>query len=120
MSERLRDIPMPDVMEALGYGREQIRSTFVYRNEDRQVAPTVHENQLLNSQRQVICRNSVDLVVNMMTEHQNEPTSKKQALEILANHFGEGRAMAAGLVCAEQSLISNFIEPRNGSGRCSA
>ncbi|MGB7922422.1 MAG: MobV family relaxase [Pyrinomonadaceae bacterium] len=113
LSERLRDIPMPDVMEALDYGREQIRTTFVYRNEERQVALMVHDNHLLNSQRQVICRNSVDLVMYMMTEEQNTPTSRKQALEILADHFGEGRAMAAGLVCAEQSLISNFIEPRN-------
>lgn len=117
LSERLRDIPLPDVMEKLGYGREQIDNTFVYRGAEGKIGLMVADNQLLDQHRQEICRTSVSLVLYMKNVNEGVETTRDQAIDILADHFGEKRALAAGLVDEEQTRISYFIDRREARER---
>jgi len=63
--DRLSDIPLPEVMHKLGYGREQQGTSHVYRDAQGEVALRVEGQKLFDYQSKVICRNSVNLVVHM-------------------------------------------------------
>ncbi|MBA2732679.1 MAG: hypothetical protein H0U54_07275 [Acidobacteria bacterium] len=45
--DRLRDIPIPDVMEKMGYDREQQGNDFVYRDVQQRVTRAVNEKNEL-------------------------------------------------------------------------
>jgi hypothetical protein len=53
LGDRLRDIPLADVMERFGYGRELIRQTHVYRDEEDNIALMVADNKLYDHERQL-------------------------------------------------------------------
>lgn len=101
--DRLRDIPMPEVMEKLGYGREQVRDAFVYRTAQGQIEYFIRDNQLHDAQQIVLCRNSVDLVMHMKNVDQDESITRTEAVHWLAEQFGASRALAAYVVWSESN-----------------
>ena len=110
--DRLRDIPLPDVMEKLGYGREQVQDAFVYRTDQGQIALFIRDGQLHDYQSRVLCRNSVDLVLHMQNVNKGENITRTDAINWLADNFGEERALAAYVVEREQVLGSHLTGRR--------
>jgi FtsZ-binding cell division protein ZapB len=107
--ERLSDIPMPEVMEKLGYGREQQGGAHVYRDARGQVLLRVEGQNLLDRQNEVVCRNSVDLVIHMRRHHQGvEGYDETRALEWLRDQFGDRRAAGAAVAHREQYALEFF------------
>ena len=118
LGERLRDIPLQDVMEKLGYGREQIGNSFVYRDAQKQVALVVRNQQMHDSQQRLICKNSIDLVVYMQREQMGrQEFTTRDAAAWLADNFGDRRAAAAGLYKSEQDLFEYFAGRRQEKER---
>lgn len=106
---RLSDIPMPEVMQKLGYGREQQGDAHVYRDAQGQVLLRVEGQKLLDRQNQVICRNSVDLVIYMRRHNEGvEGYTQPQALEWLRDQFGDKRAAGAAVAHGEQYALEFF------------
>lgn len=107
--ERLTDIPLPEVMHRLGYGREQQGTSHVYRDAQGQVALRIEGQKLFDYQNKVICRNSVDLVIHMRQHHQGvEGYNQTQALEFLREQFGDKRAAGAAVAHREQYALEFF------------
>lgn len=107
--DRLSDIPLHEVMEKMGYGREQQGTSYVYRDKQGQVALRVEGQKLLDYQSKDICRNSVDLVIHMRRQHQNvEGFTQTQALEFLRAEFGDKRAAGAAVAHREQYALEYF------------
>jgi hypothetical protein len=110
LKDRLRDIPLPDVMEKMGYGREQVRGEFIYRGAENQIALSIKDGLVRDANRNVVCRNSVDLVLQMKNEHEGLNITHHDAVDWLADNFGEKRAVAAHLINQEQALSSSLRE----------
>lgn len=107
--DRLSDIPLPEVMHKMGYGREQQGTSHVYRDAQGQVALRVEGQKLFDYQSKVICRNSVDLVIHMRRHHQGvEVFTQTQALEFLRDQFGDQRAAGAAVAHREQYALEFF------------
>lgn len=106
---RLSDISMPEVMERMGYGNEREGAANVYRDAQGQVVLRVEQQKLLNQRDELICRNSLDLVVHMRRNNEGvEPFTPTQALEYLRQEFGDKRAAGAAVAHREQSAYGLF------------
>lgn len=106
---RLSDIPMPEVMERMGYGNEREGDANVYRDAQGQVVLRVEQQKLLNQRNELICRNSLDLVVHMRRNNEGvEPFTPTQALEYLRQEFRDKRAAGAAVAHREQSAYGLF------------
>lgn len=106
---RLSDIPMPEVMERMGYGNERVGDANVYRDAQGQVVLRVEQQKLLDQRNELICRNSIDLVVHMRRNNEGvQPFTHTQALEYLRQEFGDKRAAGAAVAHREQSAYGLF------------
>jgi hypothetical protein len=112
LSARLKDIPLRDVLERLGYEGEHGQKASVYRGEECKVALILYNGQAYDGDRQLICRNSLELVMQMVNANGNGSMTKDEAVTWLANQFGEQSALAACLVEREQAVEDLFEERR--------
>jgi hypothetical protein len=108
-SDRLTDIPMHEVMERLGYPVEQHGEIHVYRGDRNQVAVLVEKQKAFDDQRQLICKNSLDLIVHVRRENERmESFDRNHALAWLQDEFSDKRAHGAYLANREQSALEFF------------
>lgn len=108
-SDRLTDIPMEEVMQRLGYEGENHKGVLVYRGEQNEVAMLIHQQRAYDHQRELTCKNSLDLVVYMKQESEGlENFDRNAALAWLQDEFGDRRAHGAYLVNREQSALEFF------------
>jgi hypothetical protein len=108
-SDRLTDIPMPEVMERLGYEGEHQGETLVYRTDQNQVAILIEKQKAFDHQRHLICKNSLDLVVHIRRENERmESFNQNHALAWLQDEFGDKRAHGAYLANRGQSALKFF------------
>lgn len=113
LGDRLTDIPMPEVMQHLGYQGEQHGQSHLYRGDHDVVAMRVEEQKAYDSNNQLICRNSVDLVVHMREINEGvEGFSKDEAVEWLRDEFGDRRAEGAALVNRQHEVLEIFERRR--------
>lgn len=112
--DRLADIPMPEVMEHLGYDGERRGQAHLYRGEGNVVAMRIERQQAFDSEKRLVCRNSLDLVVHMRQHNEGQETfTPGHALAWLRDEFGEKRAAGAYVVNREQSVQSLFERTRD-------
>lgn len=109
LQERLSDIPLPDVMDRMGYRGEQVGEGIVYRDVQLRVALSIRGREVSDAEGRVVCRNSIDLVCHMRNEHEQEDRQERdftqgEAFTWLAHNFGVQRAVAAYLVEREQAI----------------
>ncbi len=110
-SARVTDIRMSEVMDKLNY-YERDKSTYTYRDTQGRVALAIpKDNTLRNSTGEVICSNSIDLVIRM-EKFQGRTITESDAMIWLSKTFGEERAMAAVLVMTEQRVPLLFEQRR--------
>jgi hypothetical protein len=108
-SDRLTDIPMEEVMERLGYKGERHGEALVYRTDGGQVAMLIDKQKAFDHQRQLICKNSLDLVVHIRRENERvESFNQNHAFAWLQDEFGDKRAHGAYLANGEQSALEFF------------
>lgn len=116
LAERLTDIPMLDVMERMRYGRgEEKGSLNLFRDAEGRVAMAISasEQKALDSQGRLLCRNSLDLVVQMQRQNEGrENFTHTDGVRWLAQEFGEGRATAALVVNREHWAAAWFGRER--------
>ena len=118
LGERLPDIPMPEVMAHLGYGGEQHGQAHIYRGENNVVAMRIEQQKAFDHSNQLICKNSVDLVVHMREFNEGvEGFSKDEAIEWLRDEFGDRRAEGAALVNRQHEVLDMFERRREGHER---
>lgn len=111
--DRLTDIPMPEVMERLGYDGELNGQAHIYWGEQNVVAMRIEQHKAFDSQNRLICRNSLDLVVHMRRNNEGrENFTPDHALAWLRDEFGESRAAGAYVVNREQSVYGLFERTR--------
>lgn len=116
--DRLTDIPMPEVMERLGYEGESRGGQYTYPGSDGRAALIIQGQKAYDSKGELICRNSMDLVVFMRRENEGvEGFTKMRALAWLRDEFGGPRAAAAYLVNQEQHLHNIFARDHAGRER---
>jgi hypothetical protein len=106
----LRDIPIQDVMEKMGYGREQQDDHFVYRDAQHQIVLAVNNKNEMSDRDGVICRNSLDAVMHMQNVNEKQNISQTDAFHWLADNFGASRAVAALVVKQEQYSVEHLRE----------
>jgi hypothetical protein len=108
-SDRLTDIPMKEVLERLGYEGERQGETLVYRTDQNQVAMLIEKQKAFDHRRELICKNSLDLVVHMRQENEGMKSfDRNHALAWLQDEFGDKRAHGAYLANREQSALEFF------------
>jgi hypothetical protein len=108
-SDRLTDIPMEEVMQRLGYEGERHGEALIYRTDGGQVAMLIEKQKAFDHQREVICKNSLDLVVYMRQEQEGiKSFDRNNALAWLQDEFGDKRAHGAYLANREQSALEFF------------
>lgn len=107
-SARVADISMEKVMDRLVYFRRD-ESSYTYRDTAGRVAFAIqNDNTLRDSKGEVICSNSIDLVIQM-EKIQGRTLSEGDAANLLSKTFGEKEVKAAFLAKSEQ-LVSAFFE----------
>lgn len=107
--DRLTDIPMPEVMERLGYEAERQGQMLVYRGDQNEVAMLIQQQKAYDHQRELICRNSLDLVVHIRRQNEGlEGFDRNDALAWFQDEFGDQRAHGAYLANREQSALEFF------------
>jgi hypothetical protein len=104
--ERLSDIPMLEVMDKMGFDRELIGKTHVYRNSDGGIELMIADNKLYGSERQLISETSIGLVLTV----NEDVETRDEAVVWLSDNFGARRATAAYLVERESAAFSFFTE----------
>lgn len=111
--ERLIDIPMPEVMERLGYTGERHGVALVYRTDGGQLAMIIQQQKAYDHQRELICKDSLALVVHMRQLGEGvEGFTHNHALEWLRDEFGEKRARGAAVAHSEHSVLGYFDHQR--------
>lgn len=115
LEARRRDVPLPEVMERLGYRGEERADRVVYLTAEGRVAMTIVGGQALDHAQRVVARGSLELVEHVREVHQNRECTREQALEWLADNFGEGRAAAAAAFEAERDAHEHFGRRREQS-----
>jgi hypothetical protein len=112
-SDRLSDIPMPEVMERLGYTGERHGEALVYRADGGEVAMIIQQQKAYDHQRELICKDSLALVVHMRQHNEGvEGFTHNHALEWLRDEFGEQRARGAAVAHSEHSVLDFFERER--------
>lgn len=109
LNSRLRDIPLREVMTALGYRGEAHKEAMLYRNDRGEIELLITDKAAFHHEREV-ASNAVDLVTHMRDTYQGEKTTPAQSVQWLADTFGKDRAMAALLVHTEQHATSLIQE----------
>lgn len=107
--DRLTDIPMYEIMQRLGYEGERHGEALVYRADGGEVAMLIEKQRAFDHQKELICKNSLDLVVHM--RQKNDGTKgfdRNHAFAWLQDEFGEKRAHGAYLANREQSALDFF------------
>jgi hypothetical protein len=119
--DRLTDIPMPEVMEKLGYTGERHGEALVYRGDRNEVAMIIQQQKAFDHQRELICKNSLDLVVHMRQHNESvQGFTHSHALEWLREEFGEKRAVGAAVAHREHSVLDLFERGREERERTRA
>jgi hypothetical protein len=109
LGTRLRDIPLVEVMQRLGYGQGELQGqSHIYRDTQGDVAMTIAGQEAFDHQQRLICRNSIDLVQRLRIVEGRTDFTKEQALTWLRAEFGAQRAAAAYVVNREQSAFDLF------------
>jgi len=98
---RFVDIPLVEVMAALGHRGEQEGEATHYPARGRCVALSVSENKLYTRQGRFMAEHSVDVTVLLHQAEREQDLSERQAMGWLAEKFGEPRALAAYVVWME-------------------
>lgn len=110
-SNRLKDIPMLEVMQKLGYeGEKRGPGTVVYFDQHDRVTCGIVDNKFVDMQNKVLAHNSFELVNFMKNENERVNTSRTQVFEWLADNFGTERASAALLVEREHYAFDYLNE----------
>jgi hypothetical protein len=108
-SDRLTDIPMQEVMQRLGYEGERHGEALVYRTDGGQVGMLIEKQKAFDQQKELICKNSPDLVVHMRRHNEGvQSFDRNDALAWLQDEFGDKRAHGAYLANREQSALEFF------------
>ncbi|MET0623595.1 MAG: MobV family relaxase [Pyrinomonadaceae bacterium] len=111
--ERLTDIPMPEVMERLGYTGERHGEALVYRVGEGQTAMIIRQQKAYDHRRELICKDSLALVVHVRQDGEGvEGFTHNHALEWLRDEFGEKCARGAAVVHSEHSVLGYFDHQR--------
>jgi hypothetical protein len=111
--ERLSDIPLPEVMERMGYRAERDGKAHVYRDTQGQDVIVIEGHKAQDNRRLEVSRNSIDLVVRMRRHYQGvEGFTQEQAIEFLREEFGDSRAAGAVMVHREQTVLAFFERSR--------
>jgi hypothetical protein len=111
--DRLTDVPMPEVMERLGHVGERQGQAHVYRGDGQAVAVSIEGQQAFDHQNELICRNSLDLIVHLRQHQQGvKGFTPELGLTWLRDEFGEKRAAGAYLVNCEQAVQGLFERTR--------
>jgi hypothetical protein len=111
--DRVTDIPMPEVMEKLGYEGARHGESLVYRGDQGQLAMIIEQQKAYGHQRELLCKNSIDLVLHMKRENEGiEEFTHNYALEWLRGEFGEKRAVGAYVVNREHFVLDYFERER--------
>lgn len=112
-SDRLTDIPMEEVMQRLDYHGERHGEALIYRADGGQLAMIIQQQKAYDHQRELICTNSLALVVHMRQQNEGvEDFTHNHALEWLRDEFGEKRARGAAVVHSEHSVLDFFERQR--------
>lgn len=101
LAARLQDVPLVEVMRALGYDGERRGPVALYRDAQGMVALSILDNQVSHG-GEVVARNSIDLVLHMRNVHEGQEATDRDAVTWLADTFGRERAIAATVVHTEQ------------------
>lgn len=101
LGRRFANIPLVEVMGALGLKGEREGDATVYPARGRRMALSVSENRLYNREGQFLCEYSLDVVMLIQKVDRNQNFTEEQALGWLAGKFGEPRALAAYVVWSE-------------------
>ncbi|HEV7889435.1 MAG TPA: MobV family relaxase [Pyrinomonadaceae bacterium] len=115
LEARRRDVPLQEVMARLGYRGEERADRIVYLSAEGRVAMTLINGQALDHAQRVVARGSLELVEHVREAHQGRECTREQALEWLADHFGEGRAAAAAAFEGERDAHEHFGRRREES-----
>lgn len=127
--DRLTDIPMPEIMERLGYEGERQGEAHVYRGDRNQVAMLIEKQRAYDGQRELICKNSLELVVHMRRNNEGvevSPTTTPSngcATSSASRGPGARRPSTASTPCWTSSSASaserSFMSARTirGAGR---
>jgi hypothetical protein len=111
--ERLSDILLRQVMNRMGYRSELRDGVYLYRNSKGEVSMRIEGQQAFDHQNRLICRNSIDLVVQMRRRSEGiEGFTQEQAIEFLREEFGDKRAAGAVMAQREQSVLEFFDRTR--------
>ncbi len=99
-------------MERLGYEGEHGQEVSIYRSEEGKVALMLYRDKVYSGDRQLLCRNSLELVMHMVNINDKGNITKDEAITWLADQFGEQSAIAVCLVEREQAVQDLFEERR--------
>jgi hypothetical protein len=110
---KVQDVPMHDVMTQLGYRgvSAQQRGFTHFVNEARNQVVTLGHGCAYDSQGQLIARNSVNLVEQVMKREGREVT-REQAFSWLVDRWGEEKAKGAYLSEREQAAEEMVVKQR--------
>jgi hypothetical protein len=116
--QRVQDVDRHSVMKMLGYRGVpgDKRGSVNYLNPQQTQVVIVRPGGVYDSHNQLIARNSVDLVREIM-HREGKPSGRAEAVGWLADHAGKERAMAASLVEHEQSTEGYLQERHNERSR---
>jgi hypothetical protein len=117
--QRVQDVDRHSVMRLMGYRGVPAdkRGSFNYIDPQQTHVITVRPGgSVYDSQEQLIARNSIDLVRELM-RHQGKPGGRAEAVGWLADHCGKDRAIAASLVEHEQAMEGHLHERHLERGR---
>jgi hypothetical protein len=108
---RVQDVDRHSVMKMLGYrgvlGDE--RGSVNYINPQQTQLIIVRPGGIFDANHQLIARNSVDLVREIM-QREGKPGGRAEAVGWLADHCGKDRAVAASVVEHEQAMEDHLQE----------
>lgn len=109
LSDRLRDIPMRDVMKALKLDGDEHEGQVLYRGARGGAELRLTDKGAFLGERKVAA-NSVELVVHVRETYAGEKRSPADAALWLSDKFGEDRATAALLAYTEQHAAAFIHE----------
>lgn len=109
--QRVKDVDHHNVMKMLGYRGVPAdkRGSFHYLDAQQTQVITLRPGGAFDSHGQLIARNSVDLVREIM-KLEGKPGGRAEAVGWLADHCGKDRAIAASMVEHEQAMDDHLHE----------
>jgi len=107
LNNRVKDIPLRQIMEAFGYKGEEQNQALLYRNDAGQVALKITGQEAVRGST-VVAQNAVDLTQYIQTMRAGNKTSVEEATEFLADHFGAQQSVSAVLTQVEQHVTERM------------